>query len=237
MTKGLLNRQSLGATVDAVNEALFTGRKIPAAEATRVAEWIASRQGRERSYHGLFAPTKRDGREGMTFFTGETISTQAGTAHSLGEEAYRVLLRLDAGGRAVREAMDRAAGEMIERLFDARRREMNAGRSFCGEFCCGTCSAALWRTLCAGGFPELDSEEWLAGGVAALRAHREGPRWRRFPFYYTVLALSEMPEIPGVREELRHAAGSLERSARAARGKEPYTTRRRLLAERVLGRC
>lgn len=93
----LLNQLSLAVTLDRVNEALFMAERIPRREAQRVARWLAARQGKPRSYAEMFAPTDRDFAEGIRLFTGERISTGAGTAHILGEEACRALLLLDAG--------------------------------------------------------------------------------------------------------------------------------------------
>ena len=41
----LMNRTSLSQTVDRINEALFDGRALAAAERSQAARWIAARQG------------------------------------------------------------------------------------------------------------------------------------------------------------------------------------------------
>jgi hypothetical protein len=69
-----------------------------------------------------------------------------------------------------------------------------------------------------------------------LKEHRDGNgRWRRFPFYYTLLALTEIPGPAAVRE-IRYAAPSLESmlSRRGRRGR--FDARRREVAERALAR-
>jgi hypothetical protein len=70
--------------------------------------------------------------------------------------------------------------------------------------------------------------------VSFLKEHRDGRgRWRRFPFYYTLLALSEASG-GSAEPELRYAAPGLERMLkRRARG-DRYHRRRRTLAERIL---
>ena len=77
---GLLHTRSLSGTLDAVNEALFFGKRIPKDESRRVAGWIAARQGLPGSYAGMFAPTSQDYAHGIRLFTGERISTRAATA-------------------------------------------------------------------------------------------------------------------------------------------------------------
>jgi hypothetical protein len=72
--------------------------------------------------------------------------------------------------------------------------------------------------------------------VRLLREHRDGSgRWRRFPFYYALLALSEMDGRKAV-EEIRYAAPGLERMLRRSARGGRYDRRRRALAERVLAR-
>jgi hypothetical protein len=112
----VLNSRSLAGTIDAVNDALFFERRIPASEVRRVARWLADRRGLPGSYAGMFAPTARDFARGIRLFTGERISSGAATGHILGEEACRVLLLLDADVPASREALARATRSMDRRL-------------------------------------------------------------------------------------------------------------------------
>jgi hypothetical protein len=121
----LLQDRSLAATLDAINDALFFGRRIPKAEAARAARWVAGRQGLPGSYAGMFAPTARDYSGGIRLFTGERVTSGAATGHILGEEACRALLLLGAGGRGVREALGRAIDSMDDRL---SRSESERGR-------------------------------------------------------------------------------------------------------------
>ena len=67
--------------------------------------------------------------------------------------------------------------------------------------------------------------------LASCRAG--GNRWSRFPFFYTLLALTEM-EGPEARKELRWAAPAAERSLKALRGSGRYLRRRRAVLERTL---
>jgi hypothetical protein len=124
-----LERRSLAATLDRVNEALFFGRRIKKDEARRVAKWLASRRGLPGSYAGMFAPTARDFAAGIKLFTGERIGSGAATGHILGEEACRVLLLLDAGVPEATEALKRA-----NRSMDKRLAASEAGRRWRGFF-------------------------------------------------------------------------------------------------------
>jgi hypothetical protein len=92
----------------------------------------------------------------------------------------------------------------------------------------------LWRNLLAGGLDRQD--ERLQRGAAHLRSMRDAAHgWRRFPFWYTVLALSEMDNREA-RAELKHAAPQLERVANRGVAAALYARRRHQLAVRALGR-
>ena len=72
----------------------------------------------------------------------------------------------------------------------------------------------LWRNSLAGGLDR--HEERLGGGARRLRSMRDGAhRWRKFPFWYTVLALSEIDNAEAKRE-LKYAAPALEAAASRA---------------------
>ena len=108
----LLDKRSLAETLDRVNEAVFFGREIPQSEASRVALWLAGRQGRTGSYANMFAPTPQDFDSGFRLFTGERITTRAATGHILGEETCRVLRLLDVNTSEVTGALARAGKSM-----------------------------------------------------------------------------------------------------------------------------
>ena len=225
----VLNSRSLAGTIDRINDALFFGRRIPKREVRSVAEWLAGRRGLPGSYAGMFAPTPRDFAHGIKLFTGERISSGAATGHILGEEACRALLRLDADVPAAEEALARATRSMDKRLSQSE-----AGRGRRGFFCCGACTASVWRHLAAGGLSRR--KERFAGGLKFLKGYRDGEgRWRRFPFHYTLLALSEM-DGKAVTREIEYAAPVLERMLKRRSRGGKYETRRRTVAERLLAR-
>jgi hypothetical protein len=158
------------------------------------------------------------------------IRTRAGTAHILGEEACRALILLDVSLPGVRQALSRASAGMMARLGKAR--ELAAG-----TYCCGRCSVSLWRHLAAGGLKEVDPERLLTAGMKTLKSHRQGNgRWKRFGFYYPLLALSEI-ELPSAVNEMRYAAPACERYLKRPPKDDQINQRRRLLAERILAKC
>jgi hypothetical protein len=210
-----------------VNESAFFRLASTSEQRRAVARWIAARQGLPGCYGGMFAGFEME-IAGIELFTGEKI-TSASARHILGEEASRALRLLRVKDPPVQAALDKADEGMI-RCLNTSQRE---GRSP-GWFCCGKCSVGLWRNLLAGGLDR--GEERLANGVKVLRRHRDGEGgWKRFPFWYTVLALIEMPG-KAARDDLSQVAARLERAARGSAGPEPVRRRRQAVAELALSR-
>jgi hypothetical protein len=226
----LIKRTSLSQTIDAFNAAQLDGRALAADERDQVAHWIAARQGLPGSYGGSFAGFPSERSKGIVLFTGERIAS-ASARHILGEESSRALRLLRVRGRDVTRALE-AADEGLMRCL-ARAAE-GPRKTNPGLFCCGKCSVGVWRNLLAGGLNRR--AERLRRGVLHLRSVRdESHGWRKFPFWYTVLALSEM-DGGEAKTELRYAAPALERTASRAVPAAVYARRRHALAVRALNR-
>lgn len=224
----LINETSLSRTVDAVNAAQFGGRSLTATERREVARWIAGRQGLDGAYGGTFAGFPAERSKGIALFTGERIAS-ASARHILGEEASRTLRLLRVRDRAVTQALAAADEGLMQCLERAARDPRNTNP---GLFCCGKCSVGLWRNLLSGGLSR--SEERLRRGASHLQSIRDGENgWRKFPFWYTVLALSEM-DSSEARKELKYAAPELERVANRTVPSAVYARRRHELAVRTL---
>jgi hypothetical protein len=224
----LINRTSLSQTVDAIDAAEFDGRPLTAAERGEAARWIAARQGLPGCYGGTFAGFPAERSRGIVLFTGERI-TSASARHILGEEAARALRLLEVRDSRVAGALAAADEGLLARL--ARAAEDPSKRNP-GLYCCGKCSVGLWRNLLAGGLNRR--EERLLSGASHLRSLRDGEHgWRKFPFWYTVLALSEMNSRQA-KAELQYAAPALERAAGRAPASAVYARRRQQLAARTL---
>jgi hypothetical protein len=205
----LIDRASLSETLDAINAASFDGRTLSADERGQAARWIVGRQGLPGAYADTFAGFPSERSKGIVLFTGERIQS-ASARHILGEEASRALRRLRVRDREVTRALGRADEGLMRCLARAAEDPRNGNP---GLYCCGKCSVGLWRTLLAGGLDR--HEERLQRGASHLRTVRDGEhQWRKFPFWYTVYALSEMDNA-GAREELKYAAPALERAAKA----------------------
>jgi len=236
MTTTLIHPDSLGDTLDAVNAAIFYNQPISDGERRAAALWIAGRQGLPRSYAGMFAPTAADYALGALTFTSDPVVSGAGTAHILSEEACYALNRLGVAEHEVQNALRRARAGILRRI-DGNEPEPR----WTGVFCCATCSVALWRHLLATGRP--DDLARLENGLAELKRRRDDKgRWKRFPFYYTLLALSEI-DLPAARAEIHYALPTINRALRRlarslpAGEEEERERRRRIILGRVLEKC
>jgi hypothetical protein len=216
----IIHHNSLAATLDAVNEALFNGRSLSKTEKEEAARWIAGRQVKVGKQAGLFVPTEDDYQEGIRLFTGEGLRTKLATRNILTEEAARTLILFDMG----EEVLERTDRWLLGQCFS----------SACTVGECVYSTVGLMRYLTVGGLD--DSEKRLNAHIAVLSQHRDGKgRWRRFPFYYTLLALSET-DLPAAVEEMRYAAPACERFLRRSPRDELFAPRQWAVVERVLAR-
>ena len=226
----LLHATSLSKTVDATSAALFENRKISATERTRVARWLAGRQGLPGAYADTFAGFAGERKAGILAVHRRANHLGISAAH-LGRGDLRVLRLLRVRDSAVQAALDRACDGIMGCLERAAQDPRNDNP---GRYCCGKCSVGLWRNLLRGGLDR--QEERLRRGVRHLRTMRSAEgQWRRFPFWYTVLALSEI-DLPEAAKELKYAAPLLERAAKRSPAATVYARRRHALALRALER-
>ena len=217
---------TLSQTIDNVHGAFFERRALSKAQREEAARWIAERQGLPRAYANTFGLSDAERKSGIQVFTGERM-TSASARHIAGEEACVALLELDVGAKAVRDALVRATEGMLAVLH-----EHDAPKQRVGVFCCAKCCVSVWRNLSAGGLDHQD--ERMTRGVQYLRKHRAANgEWRRFPFAYTVFALTGMP-VPEAKQELRFAAKTLERKLARKPAADRYAQRRHAVFTRAL---
>ncbi|MBD3233428.1 MAG: hypothetical protein GF315_06855 [candidate division Zixibacteria bacterium] len=70
--------------------------------------------------------------------------------------------------------------------------------------------------------------------MKALKEHRDGEgRWKRFPFYYTLLAINDI-NLPEAIDEMKYTGKVCERMAKILKGNDKYNMRRLTLMERIL---
>lgn len=219
-TKKILVPESLQETLWRLEEVRQGFRSKSDANLQEALQWVLARQGLQGSYFNLFMPTNQDLSQGVRLPTGERMQSDAATRHILGEEALRTVI-------AWKLRSSSAAKKAMEGFNDL----LEAGGKN-GSWCCYTCSVAFLRTLAA-----AKPDKWditLEKGLNRIKkARTPDGRWHGFPFYYTLLTLSEM-DTPYARAELRHVSKIAERLLKRYHGDNRISRFKRLGLEAAL---
>jgi hypothetical protein len=172
---------------------------------------------------GLFALDPEDWERGPRLWTGEPIRTKLAAEHVFSQEAARLLHRLGEQDPAVERAVALAAGRL-------------AGTCYAAQHCtigeCATSFIGYVRYLAS--VHGDDARGDVSRRVQTLSQHRApNGRWIRFPFFYTLLVLSELPK-PVAENELSFARDAIARSTLRPSIEGPYAGRRTRLLQDVL---
>ncbi|MGB2983997.1 MAG: hypothetical protein WBC63_09090 [Candidatus Bipolaricaulia bacterium] len=215
--------RSLSRTIDSADDRFQRCIEIPSDEREKLIEWLLDRQVLSGRNAGAFAPTAGDFSRGTHLYTGERLHTKVATWTVLTAEAARFLVLLGGTGEGVSPAIERARNWLAVSCFGARD-------CVVGE--CAHSFVAHLRFLNTTGADRAA----VVRRVSVLRTNRDDAgRWRRFPFYYTVMVLSEIA-CEAARSELRYAVAAWAcrrvwtRHARDGL----YGVRRRALLERII---
>jgi len=220
-TEKILVPDSLQETLWRLEEVRHGFRSTSDAYVREALEWLLSRQGMPKSYSNLFLPTSKDLSQGVQLLTGERYPQRYElTRHVLGEEALRtaIVWKLRSSP-AVAEAV-KGFNQILER----------GGKN--GHYCCYTCTMAFLRTLAVVKPDNCDAI--LEKGVNKIKEARTiDGKWHGFPFYYTLLTLSEM-DTPSAQAELEHASKKAENLLKRYPGNDRTSSFRRLGLEKAL---
>ena len=224
-----LDTGSLFRTIDNVLEAILFGLDIDKGEKEQIADFIAGQQGKPNSYANTFAPTDIDLKQDLILLTGDKIKSRVGKCHIIGEEASRVLRKLDVQNEKVSAALqkaDRGLQDQITKYLKESRYEF-------GTYCCKSCSCGVWINLSSGGLNL--GEGFLEAGMNFLKKSRDDSgRWKGFPWYYTLYVLNEI-ETDIAMDEMKYAARSIEkRLGKRKAEKTKYDLRQNYICERIL---
>lgn len=220
---------SLSATLDQVNQAYFDGVLLGKGARERALRSILSCAGTPNSYGGkTFGLTQADERGRTHTFTGEGLPSRASRNHIHAEEACRCLILLNRAQKRRLPELELAS----ETLLTLIQRGEAQGKAK-GTFCCGPCTVALWRHLAVGGLGSYAKN--LNAGLATLGVHQDGKGgWRRFPFFYTLSALVEVPDLPHAKRALKYALPECDRRVAKLNAATEFSRRRRDVLRCVL---
>ncbi len=227
-----LDKESLFNTVDNVSEALLFNFEMNADEKKEIAEFIVNQHGKPRTYANTFAPTELDLTRDLILFTGERIKTNAGKCHMIGEEASRILRKLELQNDKISIALHQADTGLHKRIAESSKNPKYDQGIHYGTYCCKTCSCALWINLASGG---LNNDiELLKGGLTYLKRHRDDKgKWIGFPYYYTLYVLNEI-DTALVKDEMNYAAKTIEKKLKIKKLENKYELRRTYIYEQIL---
>ena len=189
-----LTTPNLRVTLDAIDQAQFYQSPLTPVEREAFTLQILSRQIQDGAQAGMFSHGSSDGDNAPRLFSGERLHTQLAANHTLLINSARALILLGVKSGAVSRALELASRKMESRCY--------AG--FCAVGECRHLTAAFMRYLIARQSPE-DAPR-LEGLLTQLAAQRDGQgRWGSFPFFYTLLMLSES-DAPQAALERQYAA-------------------------------
>lgn len=237
----LTDERSLARSARNVNEAHFLGRDIDKSDARAAIDWIRSRYWQDiperirqsakpdprwAAIPKSFNLTDDDRRAGPRTITGEPVANASMRMVHSREAARAMLILGDLTGEPVSEAEELCASvrHTADHL-EAKGLEL---------FCCGPCTAAVWRLANIGGLG--DCEQTLDHLLSALPKHRDAKSgaWRRFPFYFTVLALLEL-DHPKAATELDYVRPECEKKRKRLKPKDDTAIFRMAVLDRALG--
>lgn len=213
---------NLRLTLDAIDEALFYRRSLTPAEREELTIQILSRQLQTGPRAGMFSHGSAERESSPRLFSGERLHTLLAAHHTLLIDSARILTLLEGKTGAVTRAIELASRKMETRCY--------AG--FCAVGECRHLTIAFMRYLIANQ-PSV-GEQRLGTFFTQLAAQRDGQgKWGSFPFYYTLLMLSE-GDHPLARQERQYAAPACTALLERTGKDDPVSERRRAILRTIL---
>ena len=217
----VISEKSLYKTVTNAELFLFEGGSLSLPEKIQLANWILGHQNREKKF--IFYPTTADRDAGVRLFSGEKIKAKFLADNTVELETLRLLALL----RPEMPEVQQLFWEANQRLFPI----CFANGCTVGE--CRHASIAVMRYLTASDFS--GSADRLERTLGILKQHRDGDgKWKAFPFYFTLLWLTELPN-DFARDELAYTRPHCEKLlTKGLQDDDPGTPLRRKILQRVI---
>ncbi|MFX1370122.1 MAG: hypothetical protein ACFFAY_16145 [Promethearchaeota archaeon] len=210
--------------LDEFNDSVQNRKLLPDAYYDSLVEMICAKQLHSGELRGTFDPGQKRLREGIFLYTGERVRTKLATRSIVSLEAGRAL--------AVAESLNASARSALANLNTWL--ENQCFHDFCGSGECRYSTIAFLRYSASGamkmGRGEIDSI------IESLKTYRDGKgRWNGFPFYYTLLTLSEL-DTPAAGVELEYARPACERALKLTDATDLFSSRRKAILQKLLQR-
>lgn len=220
----IIHPTSLSATLDATAEAYFYQNNLSSILRQEIANQIISRQSQTGVNAGYFIPYTAESDSKVHLFSGEVLSTNLARIHIPLIEAVRLLKLL---------AIDTPAISQSINLADHRMEKM-CYSSFCAKGECKALTVAYLRYLSLDGVG--NSAPSIHSHLSCLVDYRDGKgKWGGFPFFYTLLLLTETDD-PLAMQELTYAAPACKKLLTQNWLSDPISMRRQEILSRALAR-
>lgn len=215
---------SLAATLDSAGEAFFYQKPIPIAHRNETASMLICRQIHSGSNSGFFIPFTAEKEIPSRLFSGEQLYTDFARRHIQLIESARVLKLLGVDDYAVTQSIRVADQRMITSCYSR----------FCSKGECKSLTVAYMRYLSLNN--SSDSGAHLNSLLTKLAGQRDGKgKWGGFPYFYTLLMLSEVDD-PLAFQELKYIAPLCEKQLGQIWSIDPISKRRQEILTKVLSR-
>jgi hypothetical protein len=220
----IIHPTSLSSTLDAAAEAIFYQNYLSNSLRHEIASLIISRQCQTGVNTGFFLLYAAESETKVKLFSGEQLNTNLARNHIPMIEAVRILKLLAYESHEVSHAIQ-LANQRIEKMCYS---------TFCAKGECKALTMAYLRVL------SLDesgnSTSRINTHITNLAGQRDGKgRWGGFPFFYTLLMLSEIND-PLATQELKYAAPFCEKQLSQNWFPDPFSKRRQDIIAKALAR-
>jgi len=215
---------SLTATIESASESLLHQQPLNKAQSEEITSLLVGRQVQSGKNAAFFLPFASEKETRPRLFTGEPLRTDFAYRHIQLIEAARLLVLLGIENTPVQHSISRA-----EQCMDA-----SCYSKFCVKGECKAISIAYMRYLACFAYKDPDSK--LLHFLKNLGSFRDGKgRWRGFPFFYTLLMLTELDHAVA-NQELEYAAPAFKRWLPQVDAPNRFSKRRQLIISNVLSR-
>lgn len=180
-------KTGLAQSINSISRALIEGRIFSEKEKAEIAAFIFDRKNPVDEF--TFYPTNTERINGIRLVTGEKAKTQLLANNALELETLRILSIFVPRDTRLRQLHDKA---------DQRLQKLCI-YNICTTGECAAASIVFLRYLTA--LAQNDHGEKIHCGLDILKQMRDGKgRWKNFPFFYTLLWLTELTWPEGIHE-------------------------------------
>ena len=187
----------------------------------QVVEFIAGQQIRYGPDAGVFVESGNVSKPKAQLYTGERLQTHLAVKNILTIESARALVLSGSSSEITQSSISLTDSWLENQCFS----------NFCPAGECRHSSVAFIRYLNVLG--KTDHLEKMISHLSKFRDGKGG--WKGFPYFLTLLALSEI-QSPIAEHEINYALPFIEQRFKRSRSDEPYSSRRTEILSRIQNR-